>query len=60
MSEERTATLEAWTGPWPADERWWAPEEADRRVRFQMLLADDRAVLLALSAGNWSVEAIYD
>ncbi len=49
-----------WAGPWPADERWWAPEEADRRVRFQMLLADGSALLLALSRGHWVLEAIYD
>jgi protein ImuB len=49
-----------WAGPWPADERWWAPAEADRRVRFQLLLADGRAVLAALTGGRWVVEAIYD
>jgi protein ImuB len=49
-----------WAGPWPVDERWWAPDEADRRVRFQMLLADGRALLLALSGGRWVLEAVYD
>jgi protein ImuB len=50
----------SWAGPWPVDERWWAPEEAERRVRFQMLLADGRALLLALTGGHWYVEALYD
>jgi protein ImuB len=49
-----------WAGPWPADERWWAPEEANRRARFQVALGDGRALLLCLTDGDWSVEAIYD
>ncbi|WP_239097198.1 DNA polymerase Y family protein [Asanoa ferruginea] len=49
-----------WTGPWPVDERWWAPAEARRRARFQVALADGSAFLLSLAAGQWSVEAIYD
>jgi protein ImuB len=49
-----------WAGPWPVDERWWAPDEARRCVRFQLLLADGRAVLAALSGGHWVVEAVYD
>jgi protein ImuB len=49
-----------WAGPWPADERWWAPAEAGRRVRFQMLLADGQALLMALAGGHWVLEAIYD
>ncbi|MEV4769661.1 DNA polymerase Y family protein [Micromonospora humida] len=49
-----------WTGPWPVDERWWAPAEARRRARFQVCLADGVALLLAVEAGRWLVEAIYD
>ncbi|MFC3500461.1 DNA polymerase Y family protein [Micromonospora krabiensis] len=49
-----------WTGPWPVDERWWAPAEARRRARFQVSLADGAALLLAVEAGRWLVEAIYD
>jgi protein ImuB len=49
-----------WAGPWPVDERWWAPEEASRRARFQVALGDGRALLLCLTDGDWSVEAIYD
>jgi protein ImuB len=50
----------SWAGPWPVDERWWAPDEASRRVRFQVCLADGRALLLTLRAGTWSVVASYD
>ena len=49
-----------WAGPWPVDERWWAPAEARRRARFQVCLADGAALLLAVEAGQWLVEAIYD
>ena len=49
-----------WAGPWPIDERWWAPAEARRRARFQVALADGRALLLTLSTGQWAVEAVYD
>jgi protein ImuB len=52
--------ITGWVGPWPVDERWWAPGEARRRARFQAGLADGRAVLLFLAAGHWAVEAIYD
>ena len=49
-----------WAGPWAVDERWWAPAEARRCARFQMQLADGRALLVALSGGHWAVEAVYD
>ncbi|MFD1320419.1 DNA polymerase Y family protein [Micromonospora sonneratiae] len=49
-----------WAGPWPVDERWWAPAEAQRRARFQVSLANGGALLLCLTGGQWSVEAIYD
>ncbi len=49
-----------WAGPWPVDERWWDPVEACRRARFQVSLADGSALLLAVDAGRWLVEAVYD
>jgi protein ImuB len=59
---ERSQPIEirGWAGPWPVDERWWAPDEARRRARFQVVLVDGRALLLALAGGHWVVEAIYD
>ncbi|PWR06651.1 DNA-directed DNA polymerase, partial [Micromonospora acroterricola] len=54
------AEIVGWAGPWPVDERWWAPAEARRRARFQVGLADGTALLLAVEAGQWLVEAIYD
>ncbi len=52
--------ISGWAGPWPVDERWWAPDEASRRVRFQVCLADGRALLLALEGGAWSIQGVYD
>ncbi|MFV2101464.1 DNA polymerase Y family protein [Micromonospora sp. LOL_024] len=54
------AEIVGWVGPWPLDERWWAPAEARRRARFQVRLADGGALLLAVESGRWLVEAIYD
>ncbi|MFE9690056.1 DNA polymerase Y family protein [Micromonospora sp. NPDC005806] len=56
----RPAEIVGWAGPWPVDERWWAPAEARRRARFQVSLADGAALLLAVEGGQWLVEAIYD
>jgi protein ImuB len=55
-----TAGVEGWAGPWPVDERWWAPEEASRAVRLQLALADGRAVLVAARGDAWYLEAVYD
>jgi protein ImuB len=52
--------ITGWAGPWPVEERWWAPDEADRQVRFQVCLADGRAMLLSLSSGCWWVIGVYD
>ncbi|MET0414739.1 MAG: DNA polymerase Y family protein [Actinoplanes sp.] len=52
--------ITGWAGPWPVDERWWAPGEGRRRARFQVALDDGRALLLSLAGGHWLVEAIYD
>ncbi|WP_205801381.1 DNA polymerase Y family protein [Micromonospora thermarum] len=56
----RPVEIVGWTGPWPADERWWAPAEARRRARFQVGLADGTALLLTVEGGRWLVEAVYD
>ncbi|MFI7304933.1 DNA polymerase Y family protein [Micromonospora aurantiaca] len=60
VGDGRPAEITGWAGPWPVDERWWAPAEARRRARFQVSLADGAALLLAVEGGRWLVEAIYD
>ncbi|MEV6599437.1 DNA polymerase Y family protein [Actinoplanes sp. NPDC051346] len=57
---DEPAEIVGWVGPWPVDERWWAPAEARRRARFQVVVADGRAFLLSLASGHWAIEAIYD
>jgi protein ImuB len=60
LGREPPVEVTGWAGPWPVEERWWAPGEADRIVRFQLSLADGRALLMAVRDGRWSVEAFYD
>ena len=51
-----------WAGPWPVDEHWWVQPD-NRRSRMQVVLGDEqqqRALLLVVRAGNWTVEGIYD
>ncbi|GGM80466.1 DNA polymerase Y family protein [Dactylosporangium sucinum] len=58
--EPQAVEIVAWAGPWPVDERWWDEDEARRCARFQLRLADERAVLAVLENGVWRVEALYD
>jgi protein ImuB len=58
--EPAPVEVTGWAGPWPVDERWWSDGEAHRCARFQVLLADGRALLLVLEAGHWSAEGMYD
>jgi len=53
-------SVEGWAGPWVLDERWWDPVAHRRRARFQVVLADGSAHLLAIEAGTWWLEATYD
>lgn len=59
-SASTSAEVTGWAGPWPVEERWWAPGEVNRLVRFQLTLADGRALLAGYRSGRWSVEAWYD
>lgn len=54
------ARVTGWTGPWPADERWWDPERSRRRARFQVVTDGGAAYLLAVEGGRWYVEGGYD
>ncbi len=53
-------TVQAWAGPWLLDECWWDTDAHRRRARFQVLLDDGSAHLLALDGGRWWLEATYD
>jgi len=49
-----------WSGPWPAEQRWWDPLTSRRRARMQVVLDDDTAHLLMVERGEWFIEATYD
>jgi protein ImuB len=55
----RWTEVEAWAGPWPADEKWWDAASSHRRCRLQLALADGTAHLCVLEKGEWSLEATY-
>ncbi len=57
--DDRPAPVVAWSGPWPARERWWDPAHARRRAHFQ-LVTPTAAYLLAFENGGWNTEAVYD
>jgi protein ImuB len=54
--------IQHWAGPWPVDERWWAPDSSGRIARFQLVDVHGRAYLVAyeMSARRWMLDAIYD
>jgi protein ImuB len=56
----RWVAVEAWAGPWLVDERWWDPVAHRRRARFQVVDEAGEAHLLALEAGLWWAEGLYD
>ena len=49
----------AWAGPWLLDERWWDPERARRRARFQLVDEDGEAVLAFVQEGRWWLAGTY-
>jgi protein ImuB len=52
--------VQAWAGPWLAEERWWDDADRRRRARFQLLTTDGSAHLVHLDGGRWWVEGVYD
>jgi nucleotidyltransferase/DNA polymerase involved in DNA repair len=51
------ATVTAWAGPWPSEERWWSRTRR-RGARVQAVTGTD-AYLLLVEGGRWWVEATY-
>jgi protein ImuB len=54
------ASIVAWAGPWPVDERWWDQKAQRRLARLQVTTGGGTAYLLKLTGGRWWVEATYD
>ncbi|MBI5090484.1 MAG: hypothetical protein HZB15_16945 [Actinobacteria bacterium] len=48
-----------WAGPWLLDERWWDVARHRRLARFQLLLADGRALLATVERRQWWLVAEY-
>ncbi|MDQ3312146.1 MAG: DNA polymerase Y family protein [Actinomycetota bacterium] len=49
----------AWAGPWPVEQRWWSPEQHRRLARFQVVLDDGAAQVLAVEQQRWWLVATY-
>jgi protein ImuB len=49
----------AWAGPWLLEERWWDPERARRRARFQLVDEDGTAMLAFIEDGGWWLGGTY-
>lgn len=49
----------AWAGPWLLDERWWDPQRARRRARFQLVDDDGEAILAFVQEGRWWLAGTY-
>lgn len=52
-------TVVAWAGPWLLDERWWDPERARRRARFQLVDDTGNAILVYVQKGRWWLAGTY-
>jgi protein ImuB len=59
VEREPQRRVTAWAGPWPLSERWWDPDAARRRARFQLATDDGRAWLAVVQDGRWLIEAGY-
>ena len=51
--------VESWAGPWLLDERWWDPERARRRARFQVVDEHGQALLVYLEKSSWWLAGVY-
>jgi len=51
--------VQGWAGPWPVQQRWWAPGSAEAS-RLQVTLHDGEALLLLAREGRWWLIGQYD
>lgn len=56
----KTWSLRGWAGPWSVDERWWDPALGMHGARLQVLVEENRAVLLIYDGDGWRAEGIYE
>ncbi len=57
---EEQHRIDAWTGPWLLDERWWSVDRQPTGARVQVVTDDGMALLLRLGATGWMLEGMYD
>lgn len=55
----RRYRIVAWAGPWPVEQRWWAPERSRRVARFQLVTEQGVAHLVGVEQQCWSLLATY-
>ncbi len=56
----RRRSIVAWAGPWPVEQRWWAPERSRRLARLQLVTDDGVGHLVALEQQRWALLATYE
>jgi len=47
-----------WSGPWPVEECWWDHHRRRRTARMHVI-ANNRAMMLVLEGGTWSIAAEF-
>ena len=56
----RPLDVDAWSGPWPVDERWWDADTHRRQARLQVEARDGTVWLVSLENGRWWITAGWD
>jgi protein ImuB len=59
-SEIVSGAVTAWAGPWAHDVRWWDPGAHRRCVRWQVVVDENVACIVAVENGRAVIEALYD
>ncbi|MFC4942813.1 DNA polymerase Y family protein [Pseudonocardia sp. GCM10023141] len=60
VDDGEPGTVTGWAGPWPLQQRWWAPGADAAGSRLQVLTNDAAAMLMISRQGRWWVTGIYD
>lgn len=59
-SSQKSERVIAWAGPWTSDDQWWDIDKQKRRAFLQIVTESGAAHLVAVSGGNWLLDATYD
>ncbi len=58
--EQHPHHVQAWSQPWPEEQRWWDAAGSSRCVRMQVVDDEGHGVLLRFAADAWAIEAEYN